>query len=249
MKKTAGGTTTQFLYDGLNPVQELNSSNVATANLLTGLNIDEFFSRTDSSGARSFLTDILGSTLALTDSSGTFQTQYTYEPFGNVTVSGPANGNSYQFTGRENDSAGLYFFRARYYSPTFQRFVSQDPIGFASGDASLYAYVLDRPTDFTDPFGTQEIFVDPPAEEGGSWLEPPAEEPEESAAPDEPSEPDECDKEHTKNKRPSTECKHERCQRRKQMDKLRREKGDKRRPYRQRGLWWWVGGNGGDGMI
>ena len=57
-KKTINGAITQFLYDGLNPVQELNASNVATANLLTGLNIDEFFSRTDSSGARSFLTDI-----------------------------------------------------------------------------------------------------------------------------------------------------------------------------------------------
>ena len=33
--KTIGGTTTQFLYDGFNPVQEL-SSGTPTANLLTG---------------------------------------------------------------------------------------------------------------------------------------------------------------------------------------------------------------------
>jgi YD repeat-containing protein len=64
LSETVSGTTTQFLYDGLNPVQELNVSNVATANLLTGLKIDEVFSRTDSSGARSFLTDILGSARA-----------------------------------------------------------------------------------------------------------------------------------------------------------------------------------------
>ena len=32
--KTVGGTTTQFLYDGLNPVQEL-ASGTPTANLLT----------------------------------------------------------------------------------------------------------------------------------------------------------------------------------------------------------------------
>jgi RHS repeat-associated protein len=34
-------------------------------------------------------------------------------------------------TGRENDGTGVYFYRARYYSATFQRFIAQDPIGFA----------------------------------------------------------------------------------------------------------------------
>lgn len=40
--KTVQGVTTNFVYDGLNPVQEKNGSTV-TANLLTGLGIDEFF--------------------------------------------------------------------------------------------------------------------------------------------------------------------------------------------------------------
>jgi hypothetical protein len=45
--KTINGTTTNFLYDVLNPVQEKNGGTV-TANLLTGLSIDELFTRTDS---------------------------------------------------------------------------------------------------------------------------------------------------------------------------------------------------------
>jgi len=57
-------------------------------------------------------------------------------------------------TGRENDGTGLYFYRARYYSPTYQRFIAQDPIGFKGGDANLYAYVHDSPPVLTDPFGT-----------------------------------------------------------------------------------------------
>jgi RHS repeat-associated protein len=69
-----------------------------------------------------------------------------------VTVSGPS-ANPYQFTGRENDGTGLYFYRARYYSPTFQRFVSQDPIGLAGGGPNLYAYAVNAPTIFIDPFG------------------------------------------------------------------------------------------------
>jgi hypothetical protein len=50
MKRTIGSSmVTQFIYDRLNPVQELNNSNGVSANLLIGLNIDEFFTRTASS--------------------------------------------------------------------------------------------------------------------------------------------------------------------------------------------------------
>jgi RHS repeat-associated protein len=156
--KTLGVNTTQFVYDGLNPVQELDGANPAnvTANLLTGLSIDEYFARADSNGAMNFLTDALGSTLALADSSGALNTSYTYEPFGNTTVGG-SNPNPYQFTGRENDGTGLYFYRARYYSPTFQRFIAQDPSGFVRGGPNVYAYVSNNPLSFLDPFGLQAV--------------------------------------------------------------------------------------------
>ncbi len=169
VKKVIGGTTTQFLYDGLNPVQELNGKHnaAAIANLLTGLGVDEYFTRTDTAtGVTStLLADALGSTIGLvTANNGPIATNYTYQPFGAATTGGSANGNSYQFTGRENDSTGLYFYRARYYSPTFQRFVSQDPSGFGPGDANLYGYVRQRPSYKIDPFGLQEDEKDP--EEG-----------------------------------------------------------------------------------
>ena len=153
--KTLSGVSTEFLYDGLNPVQELNGSNPPspTAELLTGLDIDEYFTRTDTSGTMDFLTDTLGSTIALTNSGGSINTSYTYGPFGNVTISGQSNANSYQFTGRENDATGLYYYRARYYSPTFQRFIAQDPLDFESGDVNLYTYVANDPVSYIDPFG------------------------------------------------------------------------------------------------
>jgi RHS repeat-associated protein len=150
--KTIQGTTTNFVYDGLNPVQEKSGSTV-TANLLTGLGIDEFFQRTDGVGSRALLTDALGSTVALGDSSGTLQTQYTYEPFGYTTEAGSASTNSYKYTGREDDGSGLYYYRARYYHPRLQRFVAEDPSGFTAGDMNLYAYVYNAPTIFSDPEG------------------------------------------------------------------------------------------------
>ncbi len=158
MSKTVGAASTQFLYDGLNPVQELYPSGSVIANLLTGLRIDEFFQRTDSNGARSFLTDNLGSTLALSDSTGALPTQYSYEPFGNTTATG-TNSNPYQFTGRESDGTGLYFYRARYYSPVNQRFVAEDPIGFAGGGVNFYAYASNNPPNLRDPQGLVWIIV------------------------------------------------------------------------------------------
>jgi RHS repeat-associated protein len=147
------------LYDGLNPVQELQAGS-PSANMLTGLGIDEYFQRSDSSGASSLLTDALGSTLALADSSGAIQTSYTYEPFGNTTASGASSTNPFQFTGRENDGTGMYYYRARYYSPSLSRFVSEDPLEYGGGDADLYEYAQGDPTDHSDPRGTF-VFPDP----------------------------------------------------------------------------------------
>jgi RHS repeat-associated protein len=137
-RKIINGTTTDFLYDGLNPVQELSGGS-PVANLLTGLGIDEYFTRTDSAGTRALLTDALGSTVALTDPAATVQDQYTYEPFGAATVSGGTNGNPFQYTGRENDGTGLSYYRARYYHHGRQRFISEDPLGFGGADVNLYA--------------------------------------------------------------------------------------------------------------
>jgi RHS repeat-associated protein len=155
--RTVSGVTTKYLHAGLDVVQELNGSGGVTANLLTGLGTDEVFRRSETAGAtRDLLTDRLGSTLALADSAGSLQTSYTYEPFGKATSTGAASTNGFQFTGRENDGAtGLYFYRARYYSPTFQRFVSEDPIGYASRDANLYTYVGNSPNNFTDSLGLE----------------------------------------------------------------------------------------------
>jgi len=161
-RKTIGGTTTEFLYDGINPLQETNGVAVL-ANMLTGLGIDEYLARTGVAAGTTdtFLTDSLGSTVALTDSSGTIQTQYTYEPFGKTTSSGVVSTNSFQYTGRENDGTGLYYYRARYYHPQLQRFSSEDPIRFSGGEFNLYAYVVNNPLRYIDPFGLDKDPNDP----------------------------------------------------------------------------------------
>jgi RHS repeat-associated protein len=145
--KTINSVTTEFVYDGVNAVQE-KTGGAPSANLLTG-GVDETFTRTDATGAHHLLTDGLGSTLGLTDSNGSETTQYTYEPFGKTSVSGLTSSNPSQYTGRENDGSGLYYYRARYYSPTLQRFISEDP----AGGTNLYAYAGNDPVNMSDPQG------------------------------------------------------------------------------------------------
>jgi RHS repeat-associated protein len=153
VSKAILGTTTTFIYDKGDAVQELIGGS-STASSLMGRR-DEVFQRTDSAGARNFLTDVLGSTLALTDSAGVLQTQYTFDPFGSTTTSGSSSTNSIAYTGREVDATGLYFYRARYYSSAMQRFLSEDPSGFKGG-INLFSYVGNNPVNFVDPLGLDQ---------------------------------------------------------------------------------------------
>lgn len=140
-----------YLYDDVSAVQELSGSSV-TGNLLNSVIIDEILSRTDASGSFSPLVDALGNSVALVNSSGSISTSYQYDPFGVTSFSGQTNANIFQYTGRENDDNGLYYYRARYYEPKFGRFTSEDPIGFTGGP-NFYVYAADNPITYRDPSG------------------------------------------------------------------------------------------------
>ena len=149
---TLGGVTRGYLYDGGDIVQELSGA-TPSAGLLTGLSVDERFSRTVGGAASTFLTDALGSTIALADSTGAIKTSYAYDPGGVTSQTGAANTSAYQFTGRENDGAtGLYYDRARFYDPAWGRFISEDPIGLAGG-VNLYEYANGDPISEKDARG------------------------------------------------------------------------------------------------
>ena len=135
-----------------------------TVNFLTGLAVDEFFTRTDATTTRHYLADAIGSSVALTDSTGAVQTEYTYDPFGNRATTGATTSNTITFSSRELDASSLYYYRARYYDAHLQRFLNEDPSGFAGG-RNLFAYVDNMPTRATDPFGLKPC-------QWVSWFEP-----------------------------------------------------------------------------
>jgi RHS repeat-associated protein len=140
ISKTVGsGTPTQYLYDRANAVQETQGSTINP--ILVGLGVDERYARNDTTGRTYFLTDAINSTIALTSTTGAIQNLYSYDPYGNASQSGTGFTNPYQYTGREADTPGLYYYRARYYSPMMGGFLSEDPARAAGGQPSYYAYV------------------------------------------------------------------------------------------------------------
>jgi len=151
IEKTINGRTIEYLYDGLDIVQEIEDGMV-TVNYIRTLNIDEPLARITSDGTiRYYHADALGSIIALTDDLGNVRTQYNYSPFGETELIGEPSDNPFQYTGRENDGMGLYYYRARYYSAKLKRFVSEDLVRI--GERNYYIYVNNSPLNLIDPLG------------------------------------------------------------------------------------------------
>jgi len=147
------GTSISYLWDGIIGIQVDNPSLVQ--NMLTSLD-GEVLAVTTSAGTMVPIHDTLGSTIGLVNSSGTIPTTFTYTPFGQVTTVGTASTFPYLFAGMEYDwDTGLYHTPARYYSPTLQRWLSEDPLRYGGGDVNLFAYAGNDPVDNADPTGLQ----------------------------------------------------------------------------------------------
>jgi RHS repeat-associated protein len=147
--KSADAGVTQFTYDGIQLIQSSSPDGVSAK--VIGLDLDEQFVSVDAQGTRVFLQDGLGSTLG-TVAQGALDSTFTYEPYGATRRSGAPPRDATQFTGRENDENGLYFLRARYYSPGLSRFISEDPLGLDAG-TNLYRYAAASPPNLVDPLG------------------------------------------------------------------------------------------------
>ncbi len=112
-----------------------------------------------------YFTDEVGTTRAMAEvvPAGTMSLCYDadYYPYGGIHAAiVDSCEQRYKFTGQERDTeSNLDNFKARYMASVMMRFTSPDPSGLAFADLSnpqslnLYAYVLNNPEIFVDPFG------------------------------------------------------------------------------------------------
>jgi RHS repeat-associated protein len=151
--KSSSSATSIFAYDGDNLIEETNSSGAVVARYAQTENVDEPLATLRSSATSYYQADGLGSVTSLSNAAGALAETYTFDSFGNQTASSGSLTNPFRFTGREFDSeSSLYYMRARYFDPTAGRFISEDPIDFQGG-INFYAYVSNRPVNFSDLLG------------------------------------------------------------------------------------------------
>src|SRR5262249_3309508 len=154
IQKVSATGTTYFLHDGVDVIRELDAGGVSIAKYVHTKGIDQPLA-INRGGAISFYEQSAnGSVTSLTSSSGTISDTYEYGSFGNLTTSSGSTTSLLQYTGRELDvETGLYYYRARYYSATSGRFISEDPLRFGSGNVSFYPYADNNPINLIDPYG------------------------------------------------------------------------------------------------
>jgi RHS repeat-associated protein len=155
--RSVNGARTDFLLSGDQEMAEYNASGALLRRFVWGpAGPDDIVALIGATGGvaarrRFHHLDGLGSTVALTDSTGAVVERYPATAFG----VGDSNAGltPWRFTGRRLDpETGFYHLRARDYAPMIGRFVQPDPIGVAGG-INLYAYVGNDPLNRTDPWG------------------------------------------------------------------------------------------------
>ncbi len=125
----------------------------ATTEYVFGPDIDEILHARIDGADYFYATDALGSVRQLLDATGQLKNSYAYGSWGETRSLSVTIPNTFMFAGREGAEDGLSQYRMRYYDANLGRFISEDPLGLAAGDASFYRYVYGDPTDIVDPFG------------------------------------------------------------------------------------------------
>lgn len=152
----ANGQRTEFQADPFgwgDVIAEYNSSGGLIANYLHGIGL---VSQVNGRGESFFYDfDASGSTIGITDATGLYKNEYSYQPFGELLSKSEAISNPFEFVGQwgvMDDPSGFAYMRQRSYLLSIGRFTEQDSLGHRAG-VNLYTYSLNNPIHFTDSSG------------------------------------------------------------------------------------------------
>ena len=100
------------------------------------------------------VSDYIGRPVQAYDEHGTLVWQADYDIYGNLlNLKGNRKFVPFRQLGQyEDEETGLYYNRFKYYDPNTGGYISQDPIGLAGNNPTLYGYVSDS-NSWVDEFG------------------------------------------------------------------------------------------------
>ncbi|WP_328299174.1 DUF6531 domain-containing protein [Streptomyces sp. NBC_00435] len=148
VSKTVGSTTTAFTWDAAtNP----NLLWDGTTSYVYGPNSAPV-EQIAATGTQWYFHDQLGSTRALTDTSGAVVAGYAYTAYGTPAGQSGTASTPLRYAGQYTDAeSGLVYLRARYYDPKTTQFLTVDPM--VQSTRSAYGYVAGNPLNGIDPSG------------------------------------------------------------------------------------------------
>ena len=160
-RKTKASGTARYLWDGDDVVMQLDGNGNAVWEYAYYPGIDRPHSVRRSSDNATFYytTELQGHISGLISSSNQLVNRYEYTPWGEPITTTEGMLQPLRYAAREFDSeTGLYYVRARYYSPRLARFMSDDPIGLAGG-TNLQSYAENDPVNTIDPTGLDPTYI------------------------------------------------------------------------------------------
>ena len=90
----------------------------------------------------------------VTDAAAQIVNRYEFDSYGKRLVAVEGVDQPYSWKGREwLAGPDVYYNRARFYDPKLGSFISEDPMGYASGDYNLFAFTWSNPKNWSDPSG------------------------------------------------------------------------------------------------